>query len=145
VMPLRLADEPASFDAKVRRRGLSAIAELVGQPPLLKRTGPRRKKIANQPAQIPADAFPDFWREALADLEACYGRLCAFLSLYIEPATGFASVDHMIPKSRRWDLVYEWSNYRLCAGLINAKKNDLVGVLDPCEIEAGWFALEFVG
>jgi hypothetical protein len=81
----------------------------------------------------------------LPELREAYAGLCAFLALYIEPATGDASVDHMLPKSRRWDLVYEWSNYRLCAGLINALKSDLDGLIDPFECEAGWFALELVG
>lgn len=74
-----------------------------------------------------------------------YDRLCAYLALYIEHATGNPTVDHVVPKSRAWDQVYEWSNYRLSAALINAKKKDLTAVLDPFEIKAGWFALEFVG
>ena len=73
-----------------------------------------------------------------------YHRLCAYLSLYIEHATGSPSVDHVIPKSKAWDKVYEWSNYRLAAALVNSKKNHLEVVLDPFEIDDGIFALEFV-
>ena len=73
-----------------------------------------------------------------------YNRLCAYLSLYIEHATGSPSVDHVIPKSKAWDKVYEWSNYRLVAALINSKRNSLDIVLDPFEILDGFFALEFV-
>ncbi len=72
-----------------------------------------------------------------------YNRLCAYLSLYIEHATGSPSVDHVIPKSKVWDQVYEWSNYRLACALVNSKKQDVDIVLDPFEIEDGLFALEF--
>ncbi len=73
-----------------------------------------------------------------------YNRLCAYLALYIEHATGSPSVDHVIPKSKAWDRVYEWSNYRLACVLANSKKNDVDAVLDPFEIGDGFFALEFV-
>lgn len=77
-------------------------------------------------------------------MRTAYGNLCAYLSLYIEYATGSPSVDHVVPKSRSWKLVYEWSNYRLASSLINSKKNDLDLVLDPFQMETGLFALEFV-
>src|SRR5690349_9749763 len=46
VIPVTGAAEPPTFDAVVRQPGLSAIAELVGESPLLKRRGPRRKPVA---------------------------------------------------------------------------------------------------
>jgi hypothetical protein len=46
MIPVKPAPEPADFDRKVRKPGLSAIAELVGEQPILKRPGPRRRKIA---------------------------------------------------------------------------------------------------
>ena len=49
----------------------------------------------------------------------------------------------MVAKSKAWDLVYEWSNYRLACSLMNARKRDY-DVLDPFEIGKGWFALELV-
>ena len=75
---------------------------------------------------------------------AGYNRLCAYLALYIHNATGSPSVDHVIPKSRSWDKVYEWSNYRLACSLINSTKNNVGLVLDPFTISEGLFALEFV-
>ena len=41
------------------------------------------------------------------------------LSLCVRISTD-ASVDHFVPKSRRWDLVYEWSNYRLACTTMNS-------------------------
>lgn len=50
----------------------------------------------------------------------------------------------MVPKSCDWSLVYEWSNYRLACGLMNSNKGESRDVLDPFEVEPGWFALELV-
>ncbi|MFM9960655.1 MAG: hypothetical protein ACKV2Q_05460 [Planctomycetaceae bacterium] len=59
--------------------------------------------------------------------------------------TGWRSVDHFAPKSRKWDQVYQWSNYRLACGPLNARKKDFGDVLDPFDITDGWFQLELVG
>ncbi|WP_434391089.1 hypothetical protein [Melittangium boletus] len=144
MIPVVPAPEPPHFDTQVRQKGLSAIDELVGRKPRLKRKGPRRAKIVNREADIPSEKFPPFWRDVLPDMLEAYQRRCAYLALHIEHATGNPSVDHVLPKSRVWDQVYEWSNYRLCAARINASKNDLMSLVDPFEVAEGWFALEFV-
>jgi len=140
-----LATEPPTFDNTVRRPGLSAIAEMVGEPSTVARPGPCRKKIADHRADIPPSSYPDFWTRAIDDLLTKYDRCCAFLACYIHPATGVATVDHMVPKSRSWDTVYEWSNYRLASHLMNSLKSDTTAFLDPFEIEDDWFGLEWVG
>ena len=144
MIPVEPAPAPVDFDERVKKPGLDAITELVGERPARRRAGPRRKKTAETRNQIPAEYFPPYWRKVLPEMLASYNRLCAYLSLYIEHATGTSSVDHVIPKSKAWDKVYEWSNYRLAAALVNSKKNDLEFVLDPFEIGEGLFALEFV-
>ena len=78
----------------------------------------------------------------LPELLTGYGRICSYLCLYIPGGTGAPSVDHMVAKSTRWDQVYEWSNYRLACSLMNARKGAIASVLDPFEIENGWFILE---
>lgn len=138
-----LAEEPATFDRTVRKPGLSAIAELVGEKPTIRRPGPRRHKRANTREEIPASAFPEFWTKAIPDLLEKYHRLCAFLACYMEEINP-ATVDHMIPKSRAWHLVYEWSNYRLASHLLNSLKSDLIEFIDPFEIQDDWFGLELV-
>ena len=50
----------------------------------------------------------------------------------------------MIPKSTAWDQAYEWDNYRLACSLMNSRKGDAVSVLDPFDVEDGWFVLELV-
>ncbi len=138
------APEPADFDRKVRQPGLSAIAELVGEKPLVSRHGPRRKKCANRREDILPSEFPTYWTEVIEDLLLAYHRICAYVSVYIEPVVGVATVDHMIPKSSAWANVYEWRNYRLACPLMNSRKGVVSTVLDPFEIEDRWFALDLV-
>lgn len=138
------APAPADFDQRVRRKGLDAIAELVGEAPSRKRPGRQRRQTFASRADIPPDRFPPYWRDVLPDMLDSYRRLCAYLALYIEPATGSPTVDHVVPKSKRWDQVYEWSNYRLACALINSRKNDTDLVLDPFHIGDDLFALELV-
>ena len=76
----------------------------------------------------PAGSFPPYWRAALDDLQAVYDRVCAYLCVRISTD---ASVDHYVAKSRRWDLVYEWSNYRLACATMNSYKGEYGDVLDP--------------
>lgn len=142
---VELAPEPADFNSKVRQPGLRAMAELVGEPNLPKRRGRKREVIASSRDEIPADKFPALWTEALPELLDAYGRVCAYMSFYIEPVTGAASVDHMLPKSLNWQEVYEWRNYRLACAQMNSRKNDYQDVLDPFEIEDSWFRIELVG
>lgn len=148
MIPVALAKEPSDFDATVRQKGLRALAELVGEKfehaNGSKRRGKAFTKIANTRAQIPSEKMPAYWVAALPDMLASYHRLCAYLALYLEHATGNPSVDHMQPKSRAWDKAYEWNNYRLASSFINAKKGNLELALDPFTISSGTFALEFV-
>ena len=106
--------------------------------------GQRHPKVAESREEIPAAAFPPYWHKVLGDLLASYDRICSYLCLYIPRGTGAPSVDHMFTKSMRWDQVYEWTNYRLACSLMNGRKRAIASVLDPFEIEDGWFALELV-
>ena len=140
---VKRAREPRRFDRDVRHPGLSAVDELIGKTPRLRRPGPSRTSVAKRPQDIPPEKFPTFWRRAIDDLHKAYGGRCAYLATFIEPGTGVPTVDHFIPKSKDWRQVYEWSNYRLCAGVINGTKGDRP-LLDPFKVQAGWFGLEFV-
>ena len=140
MIPVRPAPEPPDFDVRVRRPGLRAIAELVGEEP--QRTAGRRfDKVADTREQIPAGSFPPYWRASLDDLQAEHDRVCAYLCVRISTDP---NVDHYVAKSRRWDLVYEWSNYRLACAAMNSYKGEYGDVLDPFELQDGWFALELV-
>ena len=139
------APEPKNFNKLVRQPGSSALAELVGEAPTIKRPGKRRAPIAHKRDEIPPKSFPDYWTKAIKDLLEAYGRICAYVCCYIEPVTGMPTVDHMIAKSHRWDQVYEWRNYRLACSLMNSRKSNVAHVLDPFDVGNGWFELELVG
>ena len=143
MIPVTPAPTPPDFDARVRQPGLLAIAELVGETPP-RAAGRRHARIAASREEIPPNKLPPYWREAVGDLLEGYNRICSYLCLYIPRGTGAPSVDHMIAKSTRWDQVYEWRNYRLACALMNARKGAVASVLDPFDIEEGWFALELV-
>ena len=146
MIPITPAPEPPAFDRKVRQPGLRAIAELVGEQPDPPRTaGQPHSPVAASRDEIPAGKFPPYWHEMLDDLMESYHQICAYLCLHISRVTGASSVDHAIAKSRRWDLVYEWSNYRLACSQMNARKGAAADVLDPFDIKEDWFALELVG
>ena len=124
------APEPESFDRVVRQPGLRALGRLA------------EREYSGLRDAIPAGKFPPLWRDSMDDLLARYARVCAYLCLHIPRGTGAATVDHMVPKSRSWELAYEWSNYRLACSLMNSRKGVAPVVLDPFEVEDGWFVLE---
>lgn len=138
------APEPEHFDAAVRQPGLRALAEMVGEPSGRKR-GRSFKVIAERREDISGEHFPPYWSKVIPDLLEAYGRVCAYVAVYIEKVTGAASVDHLLAKSKHWQDAYEWSNYRLACSLMNARKGNAADVLDPFEIADDWFELELVG
>jgi uncharacterized protein (TIGR02646 family) len=107
--------EPPDFDERVRKPGEKALTS-------------RGRKL------------PPLWRECLTDLHRAYSGICAYAAIYID-VTGSPGVDHYVAKSSDRRLAYEWSNYRLACGLMNARKGAFDEVLDPFEIEDGWFLL----
>lgn len=126
------APEPDDFDENVRRPGLRAFERLAD-----------RKYGGNREA-VPGSEFPDHWRKCLDDLLESYARICSYLCLYITRGTGARSVDHMVAKSAAWEQAYEWTNYRLACSLMNSRKGAATTVLDPFDVEDGWFVLELV-
>jgi 5-methylcytosine-specific restriction endonuclease McrA len=138
------APEPKHFDKDVRQPGLRAIAEMIGeQPP--RTAGHRFMKRANTRDKLQPEDFPTYWTKVLPELKTAYNHICAYSCFRIHPVTGTATVDHFAPKSRHWDQVYEWNNYRLACSQLNSWKKDYGDVLDPFEIEDDWFVLELLG
>ncbi|MFP2906669.1 hypothetical protein ACLESD_16730 [Pyxidicoccus sp. 3LFB2] len=117
MIPVQPQPEPPDFDARVRQPGTKDLASPEGE-------------------------LRPHWRHCATQLWVAYRGVCAYSCLHIPRGTGGISVDHMLPKSKRRELTYEWANYRLACTRMNARKNDLEDVLDPFEVREGWFALD---
>jgi uncharacterized protein (TIGR02646 family) len=122
VIPLIQQPEPADFENKVRSKGVVFL-----------QTVPQPKAWNNR----------EYWRESLKDLHEAYNQVCAYSAQWISWIEGSPTVDHFIPKSVKPELAYEWSNFRLSCLKMNARKRDFQDVLDPFQIEPGWFVLDF--
>jgi len=141
---VELQPEPDDFHVKVRIPGQRCIRERTGRVAVgeLKRTsGQAFKKTADDPEDIKSKDFMPYWREATDQLMDGYDRICAFSCFYVHRITGNPTVDHMMPKSKASDQVYEWNNYRFACGLMNTRKSTCEG-LDPFEVEDDWFELD---
>lgn len=169
MIPVTPAPEPPGFDAAVRQLGKRALHRRIGREPPTAGTGDgchQAKRsdgtLIERFEDLGPKHFPDYWIAALDDLYHAYHQICAYCCFRIHPVTGSRSADHlkpksipgegnaddippeMVPMSNLWDHVYEWSNYRLSSGRLNARKNDYQDVIDPFEVGADWFEMEFV-
>ncbi|MCY1033924.1 hypothetical protein OV207_20895 [Corallococcus sp. BB11-1] len=131
------------FDQRVRQPGLSALAELTGNPATLTRSGrriqPRATRIEDLTPAVLRDY--DYWTRALDALHEAYDGICAYSCFYIEPICG-PTVDHFVALAAPgFDKAYDWNNYRLACSLMNTLKNKYADVLDPFLIRDGWFTL----
>ncbi|MGE6762786.1 hypothetical protein ACQKGO_32545 [Corallococcus interemptor] len=83
---------------------------------------------------------PAYWRRCNDQLAAAFLERCAYTAMYLgAPGT----VDHFISLEEDRRLAYEWTNFRYSAGWLNSRKQALVSarLMDPFEVEDGWFAL----
>lgn len=116
VDPKVLEPEPADFDAKCRQKGLTWLAQ-------------------NPKATRKVKRVKDFWSSFRPELAERFTNLCAYSAMY-EPV---GTVDHFAPVSGNEALAYEWSNYRYASAWINSSKNRCDSVLDPFNVQSGWF------
>lgn len=155
---LHLAPEPPSFKKNVREPGENALALLEGIPLPHKRSGAPIKAtksngdsplmVNGKPVKKTVADFP-YWTRCLDDLHRAYNGICAYYCFRCEKAS-LPQVDHFIPKGDYFvakgdqspNLAYEWSNFRLACGAANTLKNRFPDVLDPAQIEDGWFQLD---
>lgn len=111
--------EPADFDAACRSVGITwwCSQRLAGEIPK-------------------ASEFPNYWTKYEGELARAFHQRCGWWAMWI--AEG--EVDHFLSKKNNPKLAYEWSNYRYIAGSVNRTKgNHDANVLDPFEIQDGWF------
>lgn len=163
MMKLTVAPEPPTFSERVYLLGLRALAEQTGQPlppgvparpkgqktftPLVRANDDEHGLAGTpilKPEHIPPALIRDLWTEAISDLRMAYRDLCAYTCFRIHLVTGMATVDHAVPKSHDVHLAYTWSNFRLACHGVNSRKGADPQVLDPADIEDGWFVLSLM-
>lgn len=119
-----LQSEPSDFDRLVRQVG-KAFLKSSPQP---KGNEWKRK---------------DFWRKAIPMMRNSYNEICSYCCHWIPPDTGANTIEHFKPKDIHPSLAYEWENLRLASGTLNGRKGTREDILDPCNIENGWFVIDF--
>ncbi len=122
MIPVQEQPQPKEFEQKVRSKGLAFL-----------------KKVPNPQTW----SNHEYWRNSLEDLHEAYNQVCAYSAQWIPWIEGSPTVDHFIPKSVKPELAYEWSNFRLSCLKMNARKRDFDDILDPFQIQAEWFVLDF--
>ena len=119
MIPVEPKPEYADFDSEVRQPGLTFLAS----------------------TPIPTSAQfskKNYWTKARVHLYAAYLGQCAYTTMHLVDG---GTVDHFRPKTTYPHLAYEWDNYRLARQKINGRKSNTEEVVDPFEVEAGWFVL----
>ena len=105
--------KPASFD---QRRGVPGLNWLQQNPASQK--------------------MPAYWTMFQPELADGFYHRCGWWAMWI--ADG--AVDHFLSRKHHRHLAYSWDNYRYIAGTVNSSKKALDDqVLDPFEIQDGWF------
>jgi len=119
VIGVALQPEPNNFDSDVRVPG---------------------NRLLQRHQNITGRKIKSYWKNISHDLHAAYQGICSYSCMYIMPP---GSVDHFLPKTQYPDLSYEWSNYRLASQRVNQHKSDSTDVIDPFNVQPGWFVLDF--
>ena len=122
MIPVIKQQEPTDFNEKVRKRGQLFLKN----NPL-----PNSRQFQCH----------NYWTHIKGTLYQLYKNICAYTGEWF-PETS-ASVDHFIPKSKEPQLAYEWNNYRLTTDKMNNHKGDSMDIVDPFEVQFGWFVLVF--
>ncbi len=117
MIPVGKTRKPAQFDKKARTPGQQW---LVDNPGSTKRP-------------------PAYWSEFTPDLSKGFKGLCGYAAM-LDPTGG--TVDHYLSYKNHPNLAYEWGNYRFASGTLNSSKKTADDtVLDPFEVQPGWFEI----
>jgi hypothetical protein len=113
VIPVAPVAEPASLDEAARKPGNAWLAQ---------HPGTRRPR--------------DYWSRFRGILAEGFANRCGYSAMH-EPV---GTVDHFRSYTTDPQLTYEWANYRFASQWLNSSKGS-GEVLDPYEIEEGWFEI----
>lgn len=116
MIPVTPVPEPADFNRQARIPGTQWLA-----------TNPAKKRPR------------DYWSRFRPRLEDGFARRCGYAAM-LDPTGG--TVDHYLSCETHRHLSYEWSNYRFVSSTLNSsKQNEDDNVLDPYEVQDGWFEI----
>lgn len=80
----------------------------------------------------------DYWTPFKPHLADGFRMLCGYSAMY-EPV---GTVDHFVSSRHNRRQAYEWTNYRFASAWINSSKQCAdERVLDPYEVQDGWFEI----
>ena len=83
-----------------------------------------------------SNKFPSFWGKFERQLADGFHDRCGWWAMRIADGR----VDHFLSKKFHRELAYDWDNYRYVAPIVNSYKGTHDDrVLDPFEIQPGWF------
>ncbi len=117
MIPVAKVKKPKDFDSKVKTPGEQWLKDNPG---------------AKRPKAL--------WAPYTTTLADGFDGLCGYAAMF--DATG-GTVDHYLSFKNHPSKAYDWPNYRFASGTLNSsKRNADDTVLDPYEVQAGWFELE---
>lgn len=78
-----------------------------------------------------------WWSQFKSALAEHFQHRCGWLAVHIGMQ---GQVDHWLACKTNPQQAFEWSNFRYVSGSVNSRKSTLNDqVLDPCEVQEGWF------
>lgn len=115
MIPVRPVPEPPAFDSQARKPGLAWLKQ-------------------NPKASRPRD----YWSRFKPQLADGFNNLCGYVAMF-EPV---GTVDHFLSFEHHRGGAYEWDNYRYAQAWLNSSKQSAdADVLDPYEVQEGWFEI----
>ena len=129
VVPKPMSEDlRAKYEAKVRGPGSRWLAQNPLLPPKPDEPPPKPKRP------------PSYWLEVRDDLADAFHERCAYTAMWLSHP---GEVDHFISIDEDRTKLYEWENFRYCAGWLNSSKKNIrsTQILDPVAVEDDWFEL----
>lgn len=129
VVPKPMSEDlRAKYRSKVLEPGTRWLAE---NPPPEPKPGETAAKSKRPPS---------YWREVQDDLADAFHDRCAYTAMWLSHP---GEVDHFVSIDEDRSKLYEWENFRYCAGWFNSTKQHVrsTQILDPIAIEDDWFEI----
>ncbi|KIG17550.1 hypothetical protein DB30_03251 [Enhygromyxa salina] len=86
---------------------------------------------------------PPYWRWCEPHLRRTFLERCGWAGVFITSGQveHFVSARRCLAAGGDLALIYDWENYRYVMPELNSSKQAVDGMLDPYDVQAGWFRL----